>query len=144
MLTDRLETIKILEDNFILNTECSKSTTKNPETCQSQNPAADPSSPDTGSIAVETLDWSDRDNELYNKKWDYVIGADIIYIESSFADLLSTMRQLRTDHLILSCRLRYAKDHKFIKRAKEYFDVEKLLYDGRRDIYIYKFTSAMK
>ena len=90
------------------------------------------------------MDWSDRDNELYNKKWDYVIGADIIYIESSFADLLSTMRQLQTDHLILSCRLRYAKDHKFIKRAKEYFDVEKLLYDGHRDIYIYKFTSAMK
>ena len=144
MLTDRLETIKNLEDNVILNTECSKSIINNPETCQSQNLAADQSFSDIGSITVETLDWSDRDNELYNKKWDYVIGADIIYIESSFADLLSTMRQLQTDHLILSCRLRYAKDHKFIKRAKEYFDVEKLLYDGHRDIYIYKFTSAMK
>lgn len=149
MLTDRLESIMILEDNVHLNADysetpqCSAESHSGPNNCESstykENRPAEAN--ENGSILVKVLDWSDRTNDLYAKKWDYVIGADIIYIESSFPDLLSTIRQLETDNLILSCRLRYGKDHRFIKRAREYFKVEKLLYDESRDIYIYQFSS---
>lgn len=79
---------------------------------------------------------------MYDRKWDYVIGADIIYIEETFQHLLLTMNQLHTDNLILSCRLRYEKDHKFIQNASKIFYIDKLLYDEPRDIYIYKFTKS--
>lgn len=90
-------------------------------------------------VVVQELDWSDRNNELYNSKWDFVIGADIIYIEESFPHLLRTMKQLQTDFIILSCRLRYDKDHRFIELTKKDFIVEQLLFDETKEVHIFKF-----
>lgn len=146
-MTDRQETIQILQDNVQLNAgdgftqTCERKDNRGKVDCDGlgQGHSPDVSDVKDRSIITKVLDWSDRTNSLYDEQWDYVIGADIIYIESSFNDLLSTMRQLTTNNLILSCRLRYGKDHRFIKRAQQYFIVDLVLYDKPRDIYVYSF-----
>ncbi|XP_067948497.1 protein N-lysine methyltransferase METTL21A-like [Watersipora subatra] len=142
LLTDREESIGILKENVMRNTavrsnkEASHSSfayCSVDQTCDSTFLGKD------NSIEVAVLNWSDRKNTYFNSEWDVVIGSDIIYIESSFDDLLTTMRQLKSSSILLSCRLRYDKDYKFIELSKEYFNVKLVVYDENRDIRIFSF-----
>lgn len=140
-LTDRLDTIQVLKENVLRNTR------QTPDACSADGKPDVEKLEDVGiqdtcgesSLQVKVLDWSDAANELLLEHWDMVIGADIVYIESSFDDLIRTMRTLRCPQLVLSCRLRYAKDHKFIRRAQEYFKVKLIFHDQGRDIKIFSF-----
>ena len=158
VLTDKAERLGILKENVKINTESTSpvidnerlpinSIKLNSQQCNTNTMYSSLRGEDNSHIkekdhviSVKPFDWSDRDGFVYNEQWDVVIGSDIIYIESSFDDLLYTMRHLKCSMLLLSCRLRYAKDHKFIKRAKEFFDVNLLLYDESRDIRLFTFT----
>lgn len=169
-LTDRLETIAILQQNVKENTQHSHvgddtdtmtsvqgapykasqcdSLNREDNSCYLQK--EDNSLNDKvvqltpRSVRVEVLNWMQRSGALFDDIWDVVIGADIIYIESTFDHLLSTISQLQFSTMILSCRLRYAKDHKFIRRAKQMFNVEQLLYDKGMDITIYSLRKVNK
>ncbi|KAF6032390.1 METTL21A [Bugula neritina] len=147
-LTDRPDSLDVLKENVELNTkQCSnkhiekdalyKVASTNVPGCTPSNKL---SSDSLSYIDCKVLDWAQRDNPLFDITWDVVIAADVIYIESSFEHLLQTMRTLKYSKMLFSCRLRYAKDHKFIRKARECFTINLILYDKSRDIHIYSFS----
>lgn len=88
---------------------------------------------------VQALDWR-GDLETYTETFDVILGADIIYIEDTFPDLLRTIIHLSNkDTLVyISCRIRYTRDSNFLKMLSEIFDLKKVHVDRQRDITIYK------
>ena len=89
------------------------------------------------SAKVEELDWT-KQYDCGN--YDVILGADIIYIEDTFNDLLKTLKCLCGPQSVvyLSCRFRYDRDPKFINLMKDYFSVEQIMYDKSRDVRIFK------
>lgn len=116
MLTDRSPALKTLNDNIQLNIENTSS----------------------GSIIAKELSWGE-DLDRYPQSFDIVLGADIIYIEETFEELLTTIRHLSHPHTIvlLSCRIRYERDRRFLAKLRQFFTVEEVLYEAKRDVYIY-------
>lgn len=92
---------------------------------------------------MSVLDWTKRNNPLFNQKWDVIIGADIIYIEETFPHLIETMKMLNCDYILLSCRLRYKKDDLFIEMTKDWFNVHEVFYDTSRDVHLYRFIKKI-
>lgn len=92
-----------------------------------------------GQFSVQALDW--RENlESRTETYDVILGADIIYIEETFPDLLRTIDHLSDkDTLVyISCRIRYTRDSNFLQMLSEVFDLKKVHVDRERDITIYK------
>lgn len=115
VLTDRSIALKTLNDNIELNLENT-----------------------TGSIVVKELSWG-QDLDHYPQPFDIVLGADIIYIEETFDDLSTTIRHLCHPQttVLLSCRIRYERDRRFLDKLRQFFTVEEILYEAKRDVYIY-------
>ncbi|WAR10867.1 MT21A-like protein [Mya arenaria] len=90
-------------------------------------------------VSIQPLDWT-KDLASFSQTFDVILGADIVYIEEVFEDLLKTLIKLsRKDTLILlSCRIRYDRDTRFLERLKEHFVVEKILYSDKMDVNLYK------
>jgi predicted nicotinamide N-methyase len=88
---------------------------------------------------VQALDWRE-DLETYTDTFDVILGADIIYIEETFPDLLRTIMHLSNEDTLvyISCRIRYTRDSDFLKMLSEVFDLKKVHVDRQRDITIYK------
>ena len=91
---------------------------------------------------VEELHWG-RDLEKWQEtSWDFIIGADIVYIQETFDDLLQTLKVLtntnRQTCLLLSCRIRYQRDVDFIELLKTEFSVNEILYDSVSDVKIFQ------
>ena len=57
-------------------------------------------------IRVQELDWA-KDLKNYTEKYDLILGADIIYIEETFQDLLKTFQHLSScnSQVLLSCKI---------------------------------------
>lgn len=92
-----------------------------------------------GQFTVQALDW--RENlESLTKTYDVILGADIIYIEETFPDLLRTIEHLSGEDTLvyISCRIRYTRDSNFLQMLSEVFDLKKVHVDRARDITIYK------
>lgn len=92
-----------------------------------------------GQFTVQALDW--RENlESRTKTYDVILGADIIYIEETFPDLLRTIEHLSDENTLvyISCRIRYTRDSNFLQMLSEVFDLKKVHVDRARDITIYK------
>lgn len=92
-----------------------------------------------GQFTVQALDW--RENlESRTKTYDVILGADIIYIEETFPDLLRTIEHLSDENTLvyISCRIRYTRDSNFLQMLSEVFDLKKVHVDRVRDITIYK------
>ncbi|KAI0217401.1 Protein N-lysine methyltransferase METTL21A [Lamellibrachia satsuma] len=91
------------------------------------------------SVSVEELDWGKNMDTFSQRKFDILLGADIIYIEETFPLLLTTLQQLTKcdTKLLLSCKIRYDRDTRFLDMMKKSFLVEEVLYDAARDIHIY-------
>lgn len=92
-----------------------------------------------GQFTVQALDW--RENlESCTKTYDVILGADIIYIEETFPDLLRTIEHLSDENTLvyISCRIRYTRDSNFLQMLSEVFDLKKVQVDRVRDITIYK------
>lgn len=88
---------------------------------------------------ISALDWT-KDVDKFNPSYDVIIGADIVYIEEVFNDLLKTLTVLSTKEtvILLSCRIRYDRDTNFLSRLEETFTVTKILYDKTKDVNLYR------
>ncbi|XP_072274790.1 protein N-lysine methyltransferase METTL21A [Pyxicephalus adspersus] len=92
-------------------------------------------------VSVKPLTWGKGLEDF--SPFDVIVGADIIYLEETFQDLLNTILHLGTENtvILLSCKLRYQRDHHFLDMMKQHFSVVEVLYDQKVDVHIYK---AMK
>lgn len=90
---------------------------------------------------IKALDWG-KDLQKFKPEYDLIIGADIIYIEDTFDDLLKTLIHLNSclSRTLLSCRIRYDRDTRFLKMLETHFNVKLLHHDKPRDIHIYECT----
>lgn len=88
---------------------------------------------------VQALDWT-KDLDTFHTTYDVIVGADIVYIEEVFDDLLKTLLQLssRETVTLLSCRIRYDRDTNFLRRLENHFTVDKILYNQEKDVNLYK------
>ena len=91
------------------------------------------------SVSVEELDWGKNMDTFSQRRFDVLLGADIIYIEETFPLLLKTLQQLTEcdTKLLLSCKIRYDRDTRFLDMMKTSFRVEEVFYDAARDIHVY-------
>lgn len=88
-------------------------------------------------ISTAVLEWGQNLEEF--PKYTVILGADVVYIEDTFYDLIKTIKHLcqNDTEILLASKLRYSRDVKFYNLLKEDFDVKELLYDHERGIYLY-------
>nr|XP_056717511.1 protein N-lysine methyltransferase METTL21A isoform X1 [Euleptes europaea] len=89
---------------------------------------------------VKELTWGQNLTSFSAGEYDFILGADIVYLEETFADLLQTLDHLCADHtvILLSCRLRYERDQNFLMMLKGFFSVREVCYDPGNDIHIFE------
>lgn len=89
---------------------------------------------------VKELTWGQNLTGFSAGGYDFILGADIVYLEETFAALLQTLDHLSSDRtvILLSCRLRYERDQNFLTMLKGIFSVREVLYDPSNDIHIFK------
>ncbi|XP_051550606.1 protein N-lysine methyltransferase METTL21A [Myxocyprinus asiaticus] len=93
-----------------------------------------------GAVRVSELTWGEN-LELYPPgSYELVLGADIVYLEDTFPALLKTLEHLSSENtvVVLSCRIRYDRDERFLMELRQKFSVEEVHYDSQRDIHIYR------
>lgn len=97
-----------------------------------------PDSP--GSAVVSELTWGEGLEHYPAGGFDVVLGADIVYLEDTFAPLLQTLQHLCSDStvVLLACKIRYKRDTDFLGMLRRLFAVEEAHYDKQRDIHVYK------
>ncbi|XP_077131838.1 protein N-lysine methyltransferase METTL21A [Ranitomeya variabilis] len=95
-------------------------------------------------VSVKPLTWGTGLEHFSH--FDVILGADIVYLEETFQDLLKTIIHLSSAHtvILLSCRLRYQRDHNFLDKMREHFTVDQVHYDKDVDIYIFKAQKAQR
>ncbi|OWF52037.1 protein N-lysine methyltransferase METTL21A-like [Mizuhopecten yessoensis] len=89
-------------------------------------------------VHVKNLDWT-KDWSKFTADYDVVLGADIIYIEELFNDLLKTFLQTCHENtlVLLSWRYRYDRDNKYLEMMRQHFTLDKIFYNSSRDVTIY-------
>ncbi|NWT14596.1 MT21A methyltransferase, partial [Vireo altiloquus] len=89
---------------------------------------------------VKELTWGKDLDNFPRGAFDFVLGADIVYLEETFAELLQTLEHLCSEQtvILLSCRIRYERDLKFLKMLRDRFSVYEVHYDSSKDVHIYK------
>ncbi|NXJ75873.1 MT21A methyltransferase, partial [Trogon melanurus] len=89
---------------------------------------------------VKELTWGKDLGNFPPGAFDFVLGADIVYLEETFAELLQTLEHLCSEQtvILLSCRIRYERDHKFLKMLRGRFSVHEVHYDSIKDVHIYR------
>lgn len=94
-------------------------------------------------VRVSELTWGENLDLYPPGSFDLILGADIVYLEETFPALLQTLEHLSTENTVvmLSCRIRYERDERFLMELRQRFSVQEVHYDSQRDIHIYK---AMK
>ncbi|NXL95105.1 MT21A methyltransferase, partial [Alectura lathami] len=89
---------------------------------------------------VKELTWGKDLANFPPGAFDVVLGADIIYLEETFTELLQTLEHLCSEQtvILLSCRIRYERDNNFLKMLRGHFSVYEVHYDSSKDVHIYK------
>ncbi|NXI73958.1 MT21A methyltransferase, partial [Anseranas semipalmata] len=89
---------------------------------------------------VKELTWGKDLGNFPPGAFDFILGADIIYLEETFVELIQTLEHLCSEQtvILLSCRIRYERDNNFLKMLKSHFSVYEVHYDSSKDIHIYK------
>ncbi|NXA82635.1 MT21A methyltransferase, partial [Thryothorus ludovicianus] len=89
---------------------------------------------------VKELTWGKDLANFPPGAFDFVLGADIVYLEETFAELLETLEHLCSERtvILLSCRIRYERDLRFLKMLRERFSVSEVHYESSKDVHIYK------
>ncbi|XP_030808365.1 protein N-lysine methyltransferase METTL21A [Camarhynchus parvulus] len=89
---------------------------------------------------VKELTWGKDLDNFSPGAFDLILGADIVYLEETFAELLQTLEHLCSEQtvILLSCRIRYERDLKFLRMLRERFSVSEVHYDSSKDVHIYK------
>lgn len=90
--------------------------------------------------AVRELTWGQDLASFPPGEFDLILGADIIYLEETFADLLQTLVHLcgHRSVILLACRIRYERDSNFLATLERQFAVSKVHYDAEKDVHVYK------
>ncbi|XP_021119217.1 protein N-lysine methyltransferase METTL21A isoform X3 [Heterocephalus glaber] len=72
---------------------------------------------------VKELTWGQNLESFSPGEFDLILGADIIYLEETFTDLLQTLEYLCNDHsvILLACRIRYERDNNFLAMMERQF-----------------------
>lgn len=93
-----------------------------------------------GSTVVSELSWGEGLERYPAAGFDVVLGADIVYLEDTFAALLRTLEHLCSDStvVLLACKIRYKRDTDFLDLLGKRFALEEVHYDKQRDIHVYK------
>lgn len=91
------------------------------------------------SVAIKELEWG-QNVYSFSPPFDFVLGADIVYIEETFNDLLKTLQDLCDENsiVLLSCKIRYDRDKRFFELLSKHFFHETVMYDKELDIVVYK------
>ncbi|KFP02499.1 Protein N-lysine methyltransferase METTL21A, partial [Calypte anna] len=89
---------------------------------------------------VKELTWGKDLGNFPPGTFDFILGADIVYLEETFEELLQTLEHLCSEQavILLSCRIRYERDHKFLRMLRGPFSVHEVHYDSSKDVHIYK------
>ncbi|XP_077175378.1 protein N-lysine methyltransferase METTL21A isoform X2 [Paroedura picta] len=89
---------------------------------------------------VKELTWGQNLMNFSAGEYDFILGADIVYLEETFPALLQTLDHLCTDHtvILLACRMRYKRDQNFLRMLRGIFSVQEVHYDTGNDIHIFK------
>lgn len=89
---------------------------------------------------VKELTWGQNLGSFSPGEFDLILGADIIYLEETFMDLLQTLAHLCGSHsvILLACRIRYERDNNFLAMLERQFSVSKVHYDPEKDVHVYK------
>lgn len=89
---------------------------------------------------VKELTWGQNLESFSPGEFDLILGADIIYLEETFTDLLQTLEHLSSNQsvILLACRIRYERDNNFLVMLKRQFTVSKVHYDPEKDVHIFK------
>lgn len=90
-------------------------------------------------VKIESLTWGQPTDPNLNRLYDMIIGADLVYDETLFDDLIYTLityANVATD-IYIAARIRYEKDEKFFAKLKHYFLVDEIFYDQSRDIRLF-------
>ena len=87
---------------------------------------------------VKVLNWGHNLEEFAT--YDIILAADVIYLEDTFTDLLQTLEHLSSPRtvILLSCKIRYSRDTRFLKRMRHSFNLTLLEEVRDKDIYLYK------
>uniref|UniRef100_A0A8C2NCZ2 Protein N-lysine methyltransferase METTL21A n=1 Tax=Capra hircus TaxID=9925 RepID=A0A8C2NCZ2_CAPHI len=72
---------------------------------------------------VKELTWGQNLGSFSPGEFDLILGADIIYLEETFTDLLQTLEHLCSNHsvVLLACRIRYERDYNFLAMLERQF-----------------------
>lgn len=91
-------------------------------------------------VVVKELTWGQNLDSFSPGEFDLILGADIIYLEDTFTDLLQTLVHLCSNKsvILLACRIRYERDNNFLTMLERQFTVSKVHYDPEKDVHIYK------
>ncbi|XP_028837183.1 protein N-lysine methyltransferase METTL21A [Denticeps clupeoides] len=94
-------------------------------------------------VQVSELTWGEGLESYPPGTYDLILGADIVYLEDTFPALLRTLEHLSSERtvILLSCRIRYERDQRFLTELSRSFTVEEVHYEVQGDIHIYR---AMK
>lgn len=89
---------------------------------------------------IKELTWGQNLGLFPPGEWDLILGADIVYLEETFEDLLRTLEHLSGLHsvILLACRIRYERDQAFLAMLGQPFTVTEVYYDPERDVHIYR------
>ena len=87
---------------------------------------------DVENVQVRELVWGQKNLDEFSLPYDVIIGADIVYVEETFQDLIDTVDRLsdRRTTVILSCLIRYERDSRFLDLLRKRFAVQ-LLHHSR-------------
>jgi len=93
-------------------------------------------------VQVRELTWGQKNLDQFSPPYDVIIGADIVYIEETFDDLLDSIDQLSDDRtlVVLSCRIRYERDLKFLDMLRTRFTVQLLHHNN--DVKLFAATKS--
>ncbi|XP_053774982.1 protein N-lysine methyltransferase METTL21A isoform X3 [Desmodus rotundus] len=77
---------------------------------------------------VKELTWGQNLGSFSPGEFDLILGADIIYLEETFRDLLRTLEHLCSHHsvILLACRIRYERDNNFLVMLETQFTIKSL------------------
>lgn len=93
-----------------------------------------------GAVRVSELTWGEGLARYGPGGYDLILGADIVYLEETFSDLLRTLEHLSSENteVLLACRIRYERDQRFLSMLGNRFSVQEVYYDSQRDVHIYR------
>ena len=93
-------------------------------------------------VKVSRLEWGVDQEKFDSTSYDYVLGADIIYLEETFDALVETLchfsKQKKNTKIYLSAKLRYTRVEKFLALLKRCFSVRKVFEDKSVSVVIYE------